>query len=147
MPRARTILLVEDNPADARLTLEAFRHSGQPLDIEVVEDGEAALERLRDTTRALPALVLLDLNLPGIHGREVLDEIRADHRLALLPVCILSTSRSSEDIQQAYANHTNCYVVKPIDLTSFRTVVQQIERFWFDTAELPELAPTAPAPT
>jgi two-component system response regulator len=82
-------------------------------------------------------LILLDLNLPGIDGREVLAALKADPSLSQVPVCILTTSRAEEDIERAYAHHTNAYVVKPVDLNDFRAAVQQIERFWLGTAEIP----------
>lgn len=131
------ILLVEDNPADARLTIEAFRRADADLQVEVCEDGESALARLRDASAPLPQLILLDLNLPGIDGREVLEVLKADPTLRRVPVCILTTSRAEEDIERAYAQHTNAYVVKPVDLNDFRAAVQQIERFWLRTAEIP----------
>lgn len=136
MSELAQILLVEDNPADARLTVETFRSHGR-VQIEVCEDGESALSRLRDLTRPLPHLILLDLNLPGIDGREVLASLKADQRLRKVPVCVLTTSRADDDIERAYAHHSNCYVVKPIDLDSFRAAVEQIEGFWLSTAQLP----------
>lgn len=130
------ILLVEDNPADARLTVETFRSHGT-VDVEVCEDGESALARLRDPHKPLPQLILLDLNLPGIDGREVLASLKADERLRRVPVCVLTTSRADVDIDHAYSHHSNCYVVKPVDLDSFRAAVEQIEKFWLATAQLP----------
>ena len=137
MTSTQLILLVEDNPADARLTVEAFRRADSELQIEICEDGESALARLRDASAPLPKLILLDLNLPGIDGREVLAALKADPNLSQVPVCILTTSRAEEDIERAYAQHTNAYVVKPVDLNDFRAAVQQIERFWLGTAEIP----------
>lgn len=138
------ILLVEDNPADARLTIEAFQRENGRWAIEVCEDGESALERLRDVDRPLPSLVLLDLNLPGLHGREVLDAIKTDPRLRAIPVCILTTSRASDDVSLAYSHLSNCYVVKPVDLHAFRSTVQQIKEFWFTTARIPEPSTATP---
>jgi CheY-like chemotaxis protein len=134
---SRRILIVEDNPADSRLTVDAIRRAAPHVDIDVCEDGETALEHLRDTTRALPDLVLLDLNLPGIDGREVLSEIKTDARLRRIAVCVLTTSRAEADVVRAYERHTNCYVVKPVDLNDFRSAIAQIEKFWFSTVELP----------
>jgi CheY-like chemotaxis protein len=146
MTSTRLILLVEDNPADARLTIEAFQRADAQLQVEVCEDGESALARLRDPSVPLPQLVLLDLNLPGIDGREVLETIKADPALRRVPVCILTTSRADEDVERAYGQHTNAYVVKPVDLNAFRAAIQQIERFWFSTAQLPGLERTAGLP-
>jgi len=137
MTPARLILLVEDNPADARLTVEALHRADPDLAVEIYEDGESALVRLHDTAAPLPHLVLLDLNLPGIDGREVLETIKADPRLCKIAVCVLTTSRAQADVDRAYGQHTNCYVVKPIDLHAFRAAIQQIQQFWFTTAQLP----------
>jgi chemotaxis family two-component system response regulator Rcp1 len=142
MTMALSILLVEDNPADVGLTIDAFRHTGAANHIEVCEDGESALARLRDETRPLPDLVLLDLNLPGLDGREVLQQIKRDPRLCSVPVCILTTSRAEADISRAYADHSNCYVVKPLDLHAFRNTIFEIERFWSHTVELPAAGAT-----
>jgi len=135
------ILLVEDNPADVRLTVEVFKQAKLHNTLHVAEDGEAALAILRDRTRRRPDLVLLDLNLPGIDGREVLQEIKTDPALLSIPVCILTTSRAESDIFNAYQHHTNCYIVKPVDLEQFINVVQQIQDFWFSIVKLPKLVP------
>jgi CheY-like chemotaxis protein len=137
MNTAMSILLVEDNPADARLTIDAFERTSGASRVEVCEDGETALARLRDRARRLPDLVLLDLNLPGLDGREVLEQIKRDPLLCSVPVCILTTSRNHVDVAHAYAHHTNCYVVKPLDLTAFRGVIGEIQRFWSQIVELP----------
>jgi CheY-like chemotaxis protein len=123
---ARTILIIEDNPADCGLTIDSIRRLRSDLAIEVCEDGESALEKLRDAARPLPDLVLLDLKLPGIDGREVLHTIKNDPRLCRIPVCVLTTSRAHEDIDRSYENHSNCYVMKPVDLNEFRQAIQQI---------------------
>jgi CheY-like chemotaxis protein len=127
------------------MTMDAFRHTGAANHIEVCEDGESALARLRDETRPLPDLVLLDLNLPGLDGREVLHQIKRDPRSCFVPVCILTTSRAEDDISRAYTDHTNCYVVKPLDLHAFRNAILEIERFWSRTVELPGPSATKPA--
>jgi len=133
-----TILLIEDNPADARLTVEAFKASVLGTKVEVREDGESGLAYLRDPSTTLPNLILLDLNLPGLDGREVLQQIKSDDRLRAIPVCVLTTSRAEEDILQAYYDHTNCYIVKPVDLKNFRSVIEQVESFWFQLAKVPQ---------
>ena len=137
MEQAFKIMLIEDNPADARLTLEAFKRARGVNTFELYEDGESALAALRDEHHALPDLVLLDLNLPGMDGREVLQQIKADPKLRTLPVCVLTTSRAEHDIVNAYSDHTNCYIVKPVDLNDFRTVIAQVESFWFGVARIP----------
>lgn len=131
------ILLVEDSPADVRLTREALKEARITNQLHVAEDGESALAFLRDGERSRPDLVLLDLNLPGIDGREVLEQIKSDPSLTHIPVVILTTSRSEQDIISAYQKHTNCYIVKPIDLQQFIEVVHQIQQFWFTVVALP----------
>ncbi|HET9620361.1 MAG TPA: response regulator [Kofleriaceae bacterium] len=140
-PRAIEILLVEDNPADIRLTTEIFKQAKLRNTLHVAEDGETALAMLRDPARRKPDLVLLDLNLPGIDGREVLLEIKSDPALRAIPVCVLTTSAADQDISTAYHRHTNCYIVKPVDLNQFIRVVQQLEDFWFSVVKLPRAAP------
>ena len=140
MSDAIEILLVEDNPADARLTAEVFKQAKLRNILHVAEDGETALAMLRDPARRRPDLILLDLNLPGIDGREVLLELKSDPELLAIPVCVLTTSRAEQDILTAYHRHTNCYIVKPVDLNQFIHVVQQIEDFWFAVVKLPGTA-------
>lgn len=141
MSDAIEILLVEDNPADARLTSEVFKQATLRNVLHLAEDGETALAMLRDPARRRPDLILLDLNLPGIDGREVLLELKSDPALLAIPVCVLTTSRAEQDILAAYSHHTNCYIVKPVDLNQFIQVVQQIEDFWFSVVKLPEATP------
>ncbi len=135
------ILLIEDNEADIRLTKEVFAESSLPTRITVARDGEQALAALRGQDRYLGVgrvdLVLLDLNLPRRDGREVLAEIRADPALADLPVIVLTTSRSEQDIARTYQLHANSYVCKPVDLPQFIEAVKTIEDFWLKLARLP----------
>lgn len=131
------ILLVDDSEADVRLTKEALKEAKVHNQIHVVYDGESALEFLRDPARRNPDLILLDLNLPGLDGREVLAEIKNDPELALIPVVVLTTSRAEEDILKMYRLHANCYISKPVDLNQFIRVVQSIEEFWFSIVRLP----------
>ena len=136
------ILLVEDNPGDARLTLEAFREGKVLNNIRVVRDGVEALAYLRrqgpDYADAVqPDLVLLDLNLPKKDGREVLAEIKADERLKKIPVVVLTTSAAEEDVEKAYGSHANCYITKPVDLDRFLAVVHSIDNFWLSLVKLP----------
>jgi len=139
--RAIEILLVEDNPGDVRLTLEAFKEGGVPNHFTVMNDGVEALAYLRQQGRyensERPDLILLDLNLPKKDGREVLAEIKADQHLMKIPVVILTTSAAQEDIARAYGAHANCYITKPVDLNRFLRVVQSIESFWLTLVKLP----------
>jgi chemotaxis family two-component system response regulator Rcp1 len=135
------ILLVEDNPGDVRLTLEAFKEGGALNNLTVMSDGVEAIAYLRQQGRyensVLPDLVLLDLNLPKKDGREVLAEIKADEHLLKIPVVILTTSAAEEDIARAYSAHANCYITKPVELDQFLRVVRSIESFWLTLAKLP----------
>lgn len=130
------ILLVDDSPADVRLTIEALKEAKVSNKIHVAEDGESALEFLRTPGRRRPDLIFLDLNLPGIDGREVLEEIKSDPELAIIPVVILTTSRAEEDVLRTYRLHANCFITKPVDLQQFIRVVQSIEDFWFSVVRL-----------
>ncbi len=138
-----SILLVEDNPADVRLTREALKQCRLINTLDVVMDGEAAMRFLRheDEHRgaARPDLILLDLNLPLKSGQEVLAEIRADELLKIIPVVVLTSSKSGEDILGSYRLSCNCYVVKPVRFDQFSEVVRAIEEFWFTVAKLPKL--------
>jgi chemotaxis family two-component system response regulator Rcp1 len=135
------ILLVEDNPGDARLTREALRDGKVRNNLHVVPDGVEAMAFLRkegkwaDAPR--PDLVLLDLNLPKKSGREVLAEIKTTPDLMRIPVVVLTTSKAEEDILRAYEFHANCYITKPVDLEQFLTVIRSIEDFWFTIVRLP----------
>ncbi len=135
------ILLVEDNPGDADLAREALADSKLHNMLYVVGDGEAAMEFLQRTGNYAdaprPDLILLDLNLPKKDGREVLAEIKSDDDLKLIPVVILTTSSSDEDILRSYNLHANCYITKPIDLNQFIKVVRSIEDFWLCIVRLP----------
>jgi len=135
------ILLVEDDPAHARLTIEAFKEGKILNRLSIVEDGEDALAYLRQegryTTAARPDLVLLDLNLPKKDGRELLAELKADQKLRRIPVVILTVSKSEEDVLKAYELHANCYITKPIGLEEFMNVVKSVEDFWLSIVKLP----------
>jgi chemotaxis family two-component system response regulator Rcp1 len=135
------ILLVEDNPGDARLTLEALKEGRVLNHLTVINDGADALAYLRrqgqDSNSSQPDLILLDLNLPKKDGREVLAEIKSDENLKNIPVIVLTTSAAPEDVKKAYGNHANCYITKPVDLDQFLKVVQSIESFWLSLVKLP----------
>jgi two-component system, chemotaxis family, response regulator Rcp1 len=137
----RSILLVEDNAGDVRLTREALREADLAVELTAVPDGEQALAFLRNegehagATR--PDLILLDLNLPKKNGLEVLEEIRHDPALRTTPVIMLTTSSSARDVTASYDRGVNCYVVKPLDLDDFTELVQAINGFWLEVARLP----------
>jgi len=138
---ARSILLVEDNAGDVRLTREALREADVTVELVAVPDGEQALAFLRNQGDhegvGRPDLILLDLNLPKKNGLEVLEEIKGDPELRRTPVIMLTTSSSARDVAACYDRGVNCYVVKPLDLDDFTGLVQAINRFWFEVARLP----------
>jgi CheY-like chemotaxis protein len=139
--REINILLVEDNPGDARLTAEALAEGKVLNRMNVVEDGVYALAYLRREApfeaATRPDIIFLDLNLPRMDGRELLAIIKTDPELKCIPVVVLTTSRAEEDILKSYDLHANCYITKPVDLDQFMTVVQSIEDFWFTIVKLP----------
>jgi chemotaxis family two-component system response regulator Rcp1 len=135
------ILLVEDNPGDVRLTIEALKEGKIKNNLYVAKDGVEALEFLmqKNTYKDSPTpdLILLDLNLPRKDGRELLAEIKEDEALRRIPVVILTTSKAEEDILRTYDLHANCYITKPVDLDQFITVVKAVENFWLTVVKLP----------
>jgi two-component system, chemotaxis family, response regulator Rcp1 len=135
------ILLVEDNAGDVRLTREAFKDAKVHLDLHVVNDGVEAMDFLhrREPYAGCPRpdLILLDLNLPCKDGREVLMEIKTDPLLKTIPVVILTTSGSQEDIERSYELYANCYISKPVELEGFLSVVRSIDDFWLSAVKLP----------
>ena len=135
------ILLVEDNPGDVRLTMEALKDCRVRNNMQVARDGVEALASLRREGQyagvSRPDLVLLDLNLPRKDGREVLAEMKADESLRRIPVVVLTSSQAEEDILETYDLHVNCYITKPVDLDQFMIVVKSIENFWFSIVSLP----------
>jgi CheY-like chemotaxis protein len=140
--RPAHVLLVEDNQDDIELTLEALKDSKVSMQIEVVTDGMAAMEFLhregKYADKPRPDLVLLDLNLPKMDGREVLKEIRADENLTDIPVVVLTTSEDEGDILRAYKLHANCYIAKPVDFNRFTEIIRQVEGFWLQLVKLPQ---------
>ncbi len=138
------ILLVEDNPGDARLTREALAQSKVRNNLSHARDGEEAMAFLRRQgtfgSAPTPDLVLLDLNLPRRDGREVLEDIKNDAALKHIPVVILTSSQAEEDIMRSYRLHANCFITKPVDLEQLTKVVQGIEQFWFTLVRLPSEA-------
>lgn len=135
------ILLVEDNPGDVRLIQEAFKASKVRADITVAGDGEQALAYLYNhspfTDSQTPDLILLDLNLPKVDGKEVLMRVKSDPRLRVIPVAVLSSSRSQDDIVSSYNNFANCYIPKPMSFDAYLTLVKGLEEFWMRVASLP----------
>ena len=135
------ILLVEDNPGDARLTREALSASKVRNRLHRASDGEEAMAFLRRegpfADVPAPDLILLDLNLPRRDGREVLEDIKNDPALKHIPVVILTSSQAEEDILRSYRLHANCFITKPVDLEQLTRVVQGIEQFWFTLVKLP----------
>lgn len=138
------ILLVEDNPGDVRLTREALKGSKVYNNLQVISDGEEAIKYLKRegqySSAPRPDLVLLDLNLPGRDGREILSEIKTSPELNTIPVVILTTSSAEQDIQKTYSLHANCYITKPLELEGFTEVVRSVEGFWLSIVKLPSRA-------
>jgi CheY-like chemotaxis protein len=136
------VLLVEDSPGDVRLTQEAFRHANRAIKLHVVSDGVEAVAFLgqkgtyADSPR--PDLILLDLNLPRMDGREVLARIKADGNLKCIPTVILTTSDAEADIATSYQLQANCYLSKPVQLDAFDSLVRSINDFWLTRAKLPQ---------
>jgi CheY-like chemotaxis protein len=137
------ILLVEDNPADVRLTREVLSEGRIANRLHSVGDGEQAMDFLRKrntfASSPRPQLILLDLNLPRKDGREVLAEIKSDPDLRTIPVVVLTTSRSDRDILESYNLHANCYISKPVDLLQFMDVIRSIEGFWLTVVRQPSV--------
>ncbi|MBV0925462.1 response regulator [Halomicroarcula limicola] len=139
--RSPRVLLVEDNPADARLAKEAFSEIGARVSLTVVHNGSDALATLRGEGQrdddVAPHLVLLDINLPGRNGGDILREIKSDDSLRRIPVVILTTSDESKDVERMYDNHANAYVTKPDSVSEYITVIDHLQSFWLSTATLP----------
>lgn len=135
------ILLIEDNPGDVRLVMEALKESKVYSTLHAVPDGIEAIEFLRKrgkfTNAPRPDLILLDLNLPRKNGRVVLSEIKGDEDLRRIPVVILTSSMSEEDIMKSYNSYANCYINKPVDLDNFINIVKSIVNFWLTIIRLP----------
>ena len=140
--RRMHILLVEDNPGDADLVIDAVREFA--CDVSVASDGVEALEFLRKDGRHVgarePDLVLLDLNLPKLGGREVLGRVKEDHALKHIPIVILSSSHAERDLMDSYRLHANCFVTKPVDLHEFLASVGAVAQFWLRVVKLPSAA-------
>lgn len=139
--RLAEILLVEDNEGDIELTKEAFEEAKLRNNLHIAEDGDEALDYLFKRNgyedAVIPDIVLLDLNLPGTDGREVLEAVKADPALKRIPVIVLTSSQADKDIIESYDLHANCYIVKPVNASKFMQVVQSVENFWVDIVCLP----------
>jgi CheY-like chemotaxis protein len=139
--RPLQVLLVEDSPGDVRLTQEAFRDSQIAIALHVAMDGVEAMAFLRHegghADAPQPDLILLDLNLPKMDGREVLACIKEDHELRTIPIVILTTSQAEADIISSYRLQANCYLSKPVQLDAFENLVKSISDFWFTKVKLP----------
>ena len=135
------ILLVEDNEGDVGLVEEVFQEAKIMNNLNIAEDGEEAMLFLHKKGKfsnvSSPDIILLDLNLPGKDGREVLKEIKEDNELKRIPVVILTTSKAEEDILKSYNLHANSYITKPVDFDQFIRVIKSIENFWLDIVKLP----------
>lgn len=134
------ILLVEDNEGDILLTTEAFEESNIDSKISVARNGQEALDFLYKTGNFVnvekPDLILLDINMPILNGHEVLDRIKNDNDLKTIPVIMLTTSSNQQDIDRAYKNHANSYIIKPIEIQDFLETIQKIEEFWLQISTL-----------
>lgn len=137
------ILLVEDSPTDVMLTREAMEQYKVLNPLDIVEDGVDAMDYLKSCGKyagrepVRPGLIILDLNLPRMSGREVLYELKQDPELRNIPVVVLTTSKSEEDVVKSYCLHANCYITKPVDFAKFIDVVRSINEFWFGVVTLP----------
>ena len=135
------VLLVEDNPGDIRLTQEALKESTVEIALDVVTDGEQAIDFLLKRNKFVdaqrPHVILLDLNLPKKNGIEVLKEVKTHDSLKKIPVIVLTTSDADHDISKAYSFNANCYILKPVDFDDFAKVIRLIEVYWFNTVQLP----------
>ena len=141
MSNQREILIVEDNPADVRLMREALRTLQPPVSISVAGDGEEALQFLRREGKyenaPRPSLIFLDFNLPKYDSKELLQQIKADASLRLIPIAVLTTSSAERDVRDAYQRFANCYLNKAPDLDGFFKVIQSAAHFWLDVASVP----------
>lgn len=140
------VLLVEDSPGDVRLTQEAFRDANKSMRLHVASDGVEAMAFLRHQGAHIhaprPDLILLDLNLPKMDGRQVLVHIKQDDSLRIIPVVILTTSEAEADIVKSYELRANCYLSKPMQLDAFESLVKSINDFWLTKAKLPQQRPS-----
>ena len=142
--RQLTVLLVEDNPRDVRLTQRAFKQAGLPHDLRVVRDGDEALAYLHQAgiytepgSAPRPDVILLDLNLPRMGGHELLHQVKQDIRFKPVPIIVLTTSERPDDIRLAYEAGANAYLLKPVEFSRFTEVIGQLGKFWLEMVALP----------
>ena len=131
------VLLIEDNPAEARLTREAFREANFAHELQIMQDGEAAVSFLQRKSTPKPGVILMDLHLSHRPGCELLREIKSDPELCTIPVIVVSNSAAPSDVEEVYRQRGNCYLVKPTDLDDYFTMLRRTVDFWFSTASLP----------
>jgi CheY-like chemotaxis protein len=142
--RQLTVLLVEDNPRDVRLTQRAFAHAGLEHDLRIVRDGDEALEYLyregvykEPQASPRPDVILLDLNLPRMSGHELLQILKQDQRFRQMPIIVLTTSGRPDDVRLAYEEGANAYLLKPVEFIRFTEVMEHLGKFWLELVELP----------
>ena len=135
--RTLHLLLIEDNEGDILLTQEALSDIALRNSLTVMRDGEQALDFLQNSKNQLPDIILLDINLPRMDGKEFLSRVKTDPSLRHIPIVVLTTSSSGRDIKDAYTLYANCYITKPVDFDSFVQVIRAIERFWIHIVQLP----------
>ena len=142
LKRTIQVLLVEDNESDVRLFREAFKDVKLDNNITVIKDGSEVISYLTETEEnskeILPDIIFLDLNLPRKNGIEILKEIKNNDKLKTIPIIMLSTSNSSQDIEKCYESHANSYIIKPVDFDKFIYIIKTIETYWLTIAQLPK---------
>ena len=138
--KTASILLVEDSEADVDLFKFCLKKNKIHIDLAVFDNGKDTLDHLEENKDDLPSIILLDINLPGMNGIEILKIIKAHPDLKTIPVVMLTSSKHDEDILKAYSNHANCFVQKPLDLKSFQNIIDRFEEFWFTIVTLPKNA-------
>ncbi len=134
--RTPVVLLVEDDPGDVLLVTEALERAETPPDLHVAGDGQEAIDFLQRPGRPRPDLILLDLNMPRLDGRQTLVRIKADHGLRAIPVVVFTTSDAEADVLASYQRHASAFVTKPLDLDKLEEVVEQINRFYTDVSTI-----------
>lgn len=135
----KKILLIEDDPTDIRLIEEALKSCQPEYSLYTITNGEDALKRLKTKDFIRPSLIILDIYLPKIDGWEILEHLKSDPSMKLIPVMMMSVSENHSDVIRAYKSRANCYIVKPSDISQYAEILQSLCRFWFETVILPEI--------